>query len=139
MESQEGISRVLPLAVPDQGNICWSIDFMSDALSSGLRFRAFNVVDDFNCESLDIEVDTNLPAPKVIRVLDRIAAWRGYLQKLRMDNGPELVGVAMAEWAEDHDVHLNFIQPEIPTQNSYLERFNRTYRERCWTYTSSPF
>ena len=69
------------------------------------------------------------PAPRVIRVLDRIAAWRGYPQRLRMDNGPELVSVAMAEWAEDHDVHPDFIQPGKPTQNSYIERFNRTYRE----------
>lgn len=116
-----------PLAVPDLANICWSIDFMSDALYSGMRFRTLNVVDDFNREGLDIEVDTSLPAPRVIRVLDRIAAWRGYPQKLRMDNGPELVSVAMAEWAEEHDVQLDFIQPGKPTQNSYIERFNRTY------------
>ena len=118
-----------PVAVPDLANICRSIDFMSDALYSGMRFRTFNVVDDFNREGLDIEVDTSLPAPRVIRVLDRIAAWRGYPQRLRMDNGPELVSVAMAEWAEDHDIHLDFIQPGKPTQNSYIERFNRTYRE----------
>lgn len=118
-----------PLAVPDLANICWSIDFMSDALYSGMRFRTFNVVDDFNREGLDIEVDTSLPAPRVIRVLDRIAAWRGYPQKLRMDNGPELISVAMADWAEEHDVQLDFIQPGKPTQNSYIERFNRTYRE----------
>ena len=77
-----------PLIVPDLANICWSVDFMSDALYGGMRFRTFNVVDDFNREGLDIEVDTNLPAPRVIRVLDRIAAWRGYPAKLRMDNGP---------------------------------------------------
>ena len=118
-----------PLAVPDLAKICWSIDFMSDALYSGQRFRTFNVVDDFNREGLDIEVDTNLPAPRIIRVLERITAWRGYPQRLRMDNGPELVSVAMAEWAEEHDIQLDFIQPGKPTQNSYIERFNRTYRE----------
>jgi putative transposase len=118
-----------PLIVPDLANICWSVDFMSDALYGGMRFRTFNVVDDFNREGLDIEVDTNLPAPRVIRVLDRIAAWRGYPAKLRMDNGPELISVAMAEWAEDHGVDLDFIQPGKPTQNSFVERFNRTYRE----------
>lgn len=45
-----------------------------------------------------------------------------------MDNGPELISVQMAEWAEAHDVELEFIQPGKPTQNSYVERFNRTYR-----------
>ena len=88
-----------PLAVPEQANICWSADFVSDALYDGRRFRTFNVVDDFNREVLGIEIDLNLPAPRIIRVLDRIAAWRGYPQRLRLDNGPELVSVAMAEWA----------------------------------------
>jgi putative transposase len=118
-----------PLSTPELANICWSIDFMSDALYSGQRFRTFNVVDDFNREGLGIEVDTNLPAPRIIRVLDQIAAWRGYPQRLRLDNGPELVSVALAAWAEAHDVQLGFIQSGKPTQNSYIERFNRTYRE----------
>ena len=118
-----------PLAVPDYANDCWSVDFMSDVLYSGQRFRTFNVVDDYNRECLAIEVDTNIPALRVIRVLNQISAWRGYPLKLRLDNGPELVSLAMAEWAEDHQVELDFIQPGKPMQNSYIERFNRTYRE----------
>ena len=118
-----------PLAVPDYANDCWSIDFMSDVLNSGQRFRTFNVMDDYNRECLAIEVDTNLPAVRVIRVLNRISAWRGYPLKIRLDNGPEFISLAIAEWAEDHRVELEFIQPGKPTQNSYVERFNRTYRE----------
>jgi putative transposase len=60
------------------------------------------VVDDFNREILAIEVDLNLPAARVIRVLERIAAWRGYPSRLRMDNGPEFIAVALADWAEQH-------------------------------------
>ena len=63
---------------------------MSDSLMSGQRFRTFNVLDDFSREILAIEVDTNLPSARVIRVLERIAVWRGYPAKLRMDNGPDL-------------------------------------------------
>jgi putative transposase len=118
-----------PLAVPDYANDCWSIDFMSDVLYSGQRFRTFNVVDDYNRECLAIEIDTNLPAERMIRVLNRISAWRGYPLKIRLDNGPELISIAMAEWAEENRVKLEFIQPGKPTQNSYVERFNRTYRE----------
>ncbi len=77
---------------------------------------------------LGIEIDLNLPARRIIRVLDRVAAWRGYPEKLRVDNGPELTSVRMAEWAEEHGVSLEFIQPGKPTQNSFVERFNRTYR-----------
>ena len=43
-------------------NGCWSVDFMSDALMHGQRFRTFNVLDDFSREVLAVEVDTNLPA-----------------------------------------------------------------------------
>lgn len=118
-----------PLAVPAMANQCWSMDFMSDSLFCSRRFRTFNVVDDFNREALAIEIDLNLPAPRVIRVLDRLAAWRGYPDKLRMDNGPEFISAALAEWAEDHSIDLDFIQPGKPTQNSYVERFNRTYRD----------
>lgn len=117
-----------PLSVPESMNQCWSIDFMSDSLYSGRRFRTFNVVDDFNREALAIEIDLNLPAERVVRVLDRVASWRGYPLKMRMDNGPEFVSVRLAEWAEEHNVELEFIQPGKPFQNSYIERFNRTYR-----------
>ncbi|EDA1367227.1 TPA: integrase core domain-containing protein, partial [Salmonella enterica] len=61
-------------------------------------------------------------------VLDRIAANRGYPVMLRMDNGPEFISLALAEWAEQHAVKLEFIQPGKPTQNAFIERFNRTYR-----------
>lgn len=118
-----------PLSVPDSINQCWSIDFMSDTLWCGRVFRTFNVIDDYNREALAIEIDLNLPAQRIIRVLERLAAWRGYPAKIRMDNGPELTSVLMAEWAEEHGVELEFIQPGKPTQNSFIERFNRTYRE----------
>lgn len=117
-----------PLAVPMGMNQCWSIDFMSDTLRDGRRFRTFNVLEDFNREALAIEIDLSLPALRVIRVLDRVAEQRGYPEKLRCDNGPEFISVALAGWAEDHGVRLDFIKPGKPTQNSYVERFNRTYR-----------
>ncbi|HAU5601088.1 MULTISPECIES: IS3 family transposase [unclassified Citrobacter] len=117
-----------PLATPEALNQSWSVDFMHDALVCGRRFRTFNVADDFNREALSIEIDLNLPALRVVRVLDRIAANRGYPVMLRMDNGPEFISLAQAEWAEKHAVKLEFIQPGKPTQNAFIERFNRTYR-----------
>jgi putative transposase len=110
-------------------NQCWSMDFMSDTLRDGRRFRTFNVLEDFNREILAIEVDLNLPAARVIRVLEKIAEQKGYPEKMRCDNGPEFISIALAGWAEDHGVRLDFIQPGKPTQNSYVERFNRTYRD----------
>ncbi len=88
-----------------------------------------DIVDDFSREALAIEIDVGLSAERVTRVLDRVVAWRGYPSKLRMDNGPEFISTILADWAEDHTVELEFIQPGKPTQNAYIERFNRTYRD----------
>lgn len=98
---------------------------MHDVLVCDRRFRTFNVVDDFNREALSIE---NLPALRMVRVLDRIAANRSYPVKLHMDNGPEFISLTLAEWAEKHAVKVEFIQPGKPTQNAFIECFNRTYR-----------
>ena len=102
---------------------------MSDSLESGRSFRTLNIIDDFNRECLWIEIDTSLPAERVIRVLEMLAIWRGYPQQLRIDNGPELISRTLANWAQQHDVELAFIQPGKPAQNAYIERFNRTFRE----------
>ncbi len=101
---------------------------MSDTLYSGRRFRTFNLMDDFNREVLAVEIDTSLPAQRVIRVLNQVCSWRGTPQRLRVDNGPEFLATALAEWAENQGVELAFIQPGKPTQNAYIERLNGTYR-----------
>ena len=115
-------------------NGCWSVDFMGDALMHGQRFRTINVLDDFSREVLAVEVDTNLPVARIIRVLDSIAAWRGYPTKMRMDNGPEFVSAQLAGRALQHGIDLEFTQPGKPTQNSYVERFNRTFREEVLNF-----
>ena len=118
-----------PLSVPNWPNEVWSVDFMSDALWSGRRFRTFNVIDDFNREALRIEVDSSLPAQRIVRALEQLVELRGKPQKLRMDNGPELISDTLASWAKNHGIELMFIQPGRPMQNGYIERFNRTYRQ----------
>lgn len=117
-----------PLEIPMTANDTWSADFMADALWSGRRFRTFNVNDDFNRESLRIEVDTSLPAPRVVRALDELVELRGAPKRLRLDNGPELISAALHQWALRNGVELVHIQPGKPTQNAYIERFNRTFR-----------
>ena len=117
-----------PLEIPLSANYTWSADFMADALWSGRRFRTFNVNDDFNRESLRIEVDTSLPSSRIIRALDELVELRGAPQRLRLDNGPEFISHALSEWARRQGVTLVHIQPGKPTQNAYIERFNRTFR-----------
>ncbi|AXS11755.1 IS3 family transposase [Klebsiella quasipneumoniae] len=122
------VRNPVPLVTPEAMNQSWSIDFMHDALVCGRCFRTFNVVDDFNRKALAIEIDLNIPAQRVVRVLDRIVANRGYPLKMRMDNAPELVSLTLAQWAEEHGVMLEFIRPGKPTHNAFIEQFNRTYR-----------
>lgn len=119
----------LPLAVPDKAGESWSMDFMSDSLATGRRFRTLNVIDDFNREALAIEIDTSLPAVRVIHVLTSIYFWRGYPKRIRVDNGPEFIAHTLQEWAKAHGIEMDFIEPGKPAQNAYIERFNRTYRE----------
>jgi len=104
------------------------MDFMSDALRDGRTIRTFNVIDDYNREGLGIEVDFSLPAPRVTRALDQIIEWRGRPAALRCDNGPEYISQALVSWANEHRITLIYIQPGKPTQNAYIERFNRTAR-----------
>lgn len=67
----------MPLLVPARPNQVWSADFMSDALYNGVRFRTFNVLDDFNREALAIEIDTSLPSRRLVRVFEQLKAERG--------------------------------------------------------------
>lgn len=90
--------NLAPLAALESINQSCSIDFMHDALVCVRRFRTFNVVDDFNREALGIEIYLNIPAQRVVRVLDRIMTNRCYPRKMRMDNGPELVSLALARY-----------------------------------------
>ena len=116
------------LAVPDRPNTVWSMDFMADRLEDMRAFRLLNVVDDFNREGLGIEVDFSLPACRVIRTLERIIEWRGRPGSIRVDNGPEYVSDSLRQWAAEHAIVLQYIQPGKPQQNAYVERYNRTVR-----------
>ena len=116
------------LAVPEVPNHTWSMDFMQDQLADGRKSRALNVLDDFNREGLSIEVDVSLPAMRVVRGLNQIIAWRGTLQIIRVDNGPEYIRGLLKAWAETRGIHIEYIQPGQPQRNAYIARTNRTVR-----------
>jgi putative transposase len=109
----------------------WSMDFVSDALACGRKFRTFNVIDNFTRECLGIEVDFSLPGARVARALDEVAAERGYPSRIVCDNGPEFAGKVLDLWAYQHGVILDFIQPGKPVQNAFIESFNGKFRNEC--------
>lgn len=117
-----------PLTVPTAPNQMWSLDFMSDALVDGRKFRLLNVIDDFNRESLSLEADSSLPTLRVIRVLERLVAERGKPSNIRCDNGPEFISHKLEEWCRKQQITLQFIQPGKPMQNAYIERKNGSVR-----------
>ncbi len=117
-----------PLQVPTQPTVCWSLDFRSDALTDGRRFRTLNVIDDWNREVLGSEVDFSLPATRVIALLTQVVSRYGAPAQLRVDNGPELISQVLQTWGQGQGIALHWIQPASPTQNAYIERFNGSFR-----------
>lgn len=117
-----------PLGEATAINQVWSMDFMSDSLADGRSFRTFNVIDDYSREALCIDVDLSLPSARVIRSLENVIEWRGTPSAIRCDNGPEYVSQVLIDWANEKRITLLYIQPGKPTQNAYVERFNRTAR-----------
>jgi putative transposase len=124
-------ARVAAL-VPTAPNERWSMDFVSDSLANGRKFRVFNVVDDCTREALVMEADTSITGERVVRLLEEAAAKRGaYPSAIVCDNGPEFISRVLEEWAETHGVKLEFIQPGKPVQNCFVESFNGRFRDEC--------
>ncbi len=117
-----------PMIVEPRANAGWAMDFMSDTLYHGRRFRTLNILDEGVREVLDIVIDTSIPGGRVVRTLDRLVEWRGKPDAIRVDNGPEYLSQVFADWCHRNHVELRYIQPGKPNQNAYIERFNRTFR-----------
>lgn len=109
----------------------WSLDFVHDRLRTNRRFRILAVGDDCTRENLALEADFAFSGDRMTRVLDTIAAVRGYPETIVMDNGPEMVSLAMLRWAVDRGVRLHHIAPGKPIQNAFIESFNGRLRDEC--------
>jgi putative transposase len=124
-----GVRVIMPS--PQQSNERWSMDFVTDSIVTGRRFRALAIVDDYSRECPAIEVDTSLGGARVVQVLERLAELRGLPEVITMDNGPEFTGRHMDEWAFRHGIKLNFIRPGKPIENAFAESFNGRLRDEC--------
>ena len=119
------------MALPQGPNQRWSLDFVSDTLTDGRRFRVFCVIDDFSRECLATVTDNSISGQRVVRELDRIAESRGYPLMVVSDNGTELTSNAILQWQEDHTVEWHYIAPGKPMQNGFVESFNGRLRDEC--------
>ena len=109
----------------------WSMDFVSDTLSNGRRFRCLTIMDEFSRECLAIHVAHSIPAGGVIEVMERLKESRGLPEVIITANGSEFRSRAFDSWAYARGVKLDFIQPGKPVQNGFIESFNGTLRDEC--------
>lgn len=121
----------LPVAMLSRMNQEWSMDFVSDGLSTGRALRVFTLVDSFTRECLALEVDSCLSSRRVTRVLEWVIEQRGAPETIRCDNGPEFTSRHFLAWCEQRKINLLHIQPGRPMQNGYIESFNGRFRDEC--------
>jgi putative transposase len=120
-----------PMVLPSRANERWSLDFVSDTLTSGRRFRILCVVDDFTREALAVVPDFSISGHRLARELDAIIARRGKPKTIVSDNGTEMTSHAIFKWAQDRRIEWHYIAPGKPTQNAFIESFNGRLRDEC--------
>ncbi len=116
---------------PTRPNQVWSMDFVSDELGWGHRFRVLTFVDHLTRESPALEVGSRMSGQRVAEVLTRLARTRGLPEILQVDNGPEFTSKALDQWAYQNGVRLDFIRPGRPVENAFIESFNASLRKEC--------
>lgn len=125
----------VPMTVPQAKNERWSLDFVSDALGCGRRFRILAIVDDFTRECLALVADTSLSGARVGRELNALMSARGKPAMVVSDNGTELTSLVMLRWQEETGVAWHYIQPGKPQQNGFVESFNGRLRDELLNET----
>ena len=120
-----------PILMPIAANVRWSMDFVSDQLSDGRRFRILNIVDDYTRECVGQFVDTSISGTAVSRFLSQLMQERGRPDSIVCDNGTEFTSKVMFFWSKLFGVRLAFTQPGKPTQNAFVESFNGKFRDSC--------
>ena len=107
------------------------MDFVSDALLDGRRFRLLTVVDHFTHECLAIVTGQSLRGEHVAEAMMRLVAQRGRPEAIKVDNGSEFAGKVMDRWAYENGVELDFSRRGTPADNALVESFNGRLRQEC--------
>jgi putative transposase len=107
------------------------MDFVSDSLFNGRRFRSLTIVDNYSRECLAIEVGQSLTGTEVVAVVERLVKERGKPERIQSDNGSEFVSRVLDKWAYENSLTLDFSRPGKPMDNATIESFNGSFRDEC--------
>lgn len=121
----------LQVVSENRPNMVWAMDFVSDQLFDGRRFRTLTLVDKFTRECLATHVGQSIKGTDVVKVLDDLAASGRKPERIQVDNGPEFISKELDLWAYSSGVQLQFSRPGKPTDNAHIESFNGSFREEC--------
>jgi putative transposase len=102
---------------------------MHDTLMNGRKVRIMNMIDDYNREALAIKADYSHSGHSLVKALEELSNQRPLPEEIRCDNGPEFLSHVFVDFCNDKSIKIKYIQPGKPTQNAFIERFNRTFRE----------
>ena len=125
-----------PMPVPAQPNELWVLDFVSDQLVCGRRFRILAIYDVCIRRCLATVADFSLSGKRVARELDRLIAVHGKPRAIGSDNGTELTSNAILTWTTDSGVDWHYIDPGKPVQNAFIESFNGRLRDEFLNETT---
>jgi len=123
--------RRLPLLPATERGERWSIDFVSDQLADGRRFRVLTAIDQVSRECVCLEVAQRLPAEAVTRALDEAMEIYGQPMVITSDNGTEFTSNVFDQWAYRRGIELDFVAPGRPMDNGFIESFNGKLRDEC--------
>ena len=110
----------------------WSMDFVSDQLFDGRKFRCLTVVDNFSRFCYGIQVGQSIKGIDVVRVMDEVKKEHKVLPaRIQVDNGSEFISKEFDRWAYENKVTLDYSRPGKPTDNPFIESFNGSFRDEC--------
>lgn len=124
----------LPAAYPEAR---WAMDFIHDMTVDGKPFRCLNVIDIFSRKIVGKHVDRRITNQKVIDAIDCMALKNGgYPEVITCDNGPEFTSLVTDQWAQKHNIRLDFIRSGTPTENGFVESYHACLRDEVLFYRS---
>jgi len=129
--SRSGAHRIERMQI-EKINQCWSMDFVSDQLFDGKKFRILTVIDNCSRKCHALEVGQSLKGLDVVHTMNRIYYQKGQLpQRIQVDNGSEFISKEFDRWAYENKITLDYSRPGRPTDNPFIESFNGSLRDEC--------